>query len=109
MAEGRITTGVLSGAAGLAAGTVLGGFLGRGGFFGEGAGTSSGIVTPGGALSADAQASLAAGGPANAPAANGAIRYPITPDSIMAWIKSNPLLAAGIGAVGVFVVWKVLR
>ncbi len=112
MANGNITTGLVSGGAGLLVGTVAGGLLGRGGFFGEGAGTDhSGITTPGGALSAEAQATLANGGAPSggAPAASGAIRVPTSLADAKTWAGHNPALAVGIALAIAFVAWKLLK
>lgn len=111
MAQGRNTTALIAGGGGLLAGTVLGGFLGRGGFFGEGAGTHdpSGVITPGGAIGADAQASVAAGGRSEAPNASGAIQYPTSPSDIVPWVKRNPLIAVGLGLGIAFLIYRFTR
>ena len=111
MANNRRTTAVVSGSVGLLAGATAGYLAGRNGFFastpeaGE-----SGVITPGGALSADAQVSAAAGGPASAPNTSSAIQIPpMTKEGITSWAKQNPYLAIGVAAAAVFILYKLTR
>lgn len=105
------TQEAIVGAVSFFAGATAGGILGRNGFFGGGVtrlNDNSGVITPGGASSADAQATAKAGVQAQAPNPNGAI---LTPSfgSVTNFAKANPIATAGIALAVLFVAWKLLR